>query len=71
MKINETLKQARLNCGLSQKALAEKVGVRHATICDFENGKYQMLSGTIEKIMEILNLRISKHPAKPGSSERD
>ena len=61
MKLNETLKQARLNAGLSQKALAEKVGGRTATICDFENGKYQMLSGTIEKIMKVLNLKIEEN----------
>ena len=43
---------------LSQASLAEKAGIRTATLCDFENENSSMTSDNIEKILEVLNIRI-------------
>lgn len=34
-----TLKAARVNAGLTQKEVAEKLGVSNNTVCAWENGK--------------------------------
>ena len=39
MKICERLKQVRLAMGLTQEAVAEKVGVSRQTMSNWENGK--------------------------------
>lgn len=41
---------------LTQKELAHRLGVRSATISDFETGKTQLYSDTLEKAFEILNI---------------
>ena len=48
--------------GLTQSLLAEKVGVRQATISDFESGKTELGSDTLQQIISILGIDI-----QPGS----
>ena len=57
--IREICKEKRLSLGITQAELARKVGVRKATISDFENGKANMRSSHLEKVLEILGLNIS------------
>lgn len=39
MNIKISLEAARVNAGLSQKAVAEKLKVSNKTVCNWENGK--------------------------------
>lgn len=57
--LREKIIKARKEQGLTQKDLAKKVGVRQATISDFERGKTNLNSNTLEKIFEILNINIA------------
>lgn len=56
--IRHKLTAYRLINGLTQKELAERIGVRNATISDFENGKYNIGSDKLEAIMKELGLSI-------------
>ena len=56
--IREKITEFRKQQGLTQTDLAQKVGVRQATISDFENGKYNLRSDLLEKILIVLNLDI-------------
>ena len=57
--IREKIKQARIKAGLSQGQLAEKVGCRTATISDLERGKASAGSELIDKICQILKLKLT------------
>lgn len=59
-KIRHIIAAHRLAAGLTQTELAERVGIRNATICDFEKGKYNLGSDKLESIMKELGLTISK-----------
>jgi transcriptional regulator with XRE-family HTH domain len=56
--IREKITHYRKQQGLTQTDLASKSGLRQATISDFENGKNNLRSDLLEKIMEVLNLDI-------------
>lgn len=44
--------------GLTQSDLAEKIGVRQATISEYESGKSEMKSETLSKIIESLGIDV-------------
>lgn len=56
--INETIRKKRRELGISQAELSRRIGVRKATICDFENGKYGLSSKTLELILEELGIEL-------------
>lgn len=60
MKINEIISERRKSLGITQIQLAEKIGIRNATISDFEKGKYNLGSDKLEAIMHELGLTISE-----------
>ena len=70
--INQVVASYRKKANVSQKELSEKIGVRHATISDFENGKYNLGSDKLQAIMNELGLTISKLPdtAKAGGQKK-
>ena len=55
-KFNENLKIARERIGISQKELAEKVGVAKSTYSLYESGNREPNVQTIKKIADILNV---------------
>lgn len=64
------LKRLRKNAKLTQKELAQKAGIRQATVSDLENGK-----GNIETLMKIIqalgvNLQMSSGETKKDSSPK-
>lgn len=61
-KIRHIIAAHRLTAGLTQTELAERVGIRNATVSDFEKGKYNLGSDKLELIMKELGLTISKLP---------
>lgn len=68
MKLNKIISGRRKSLGITQKDLAERIGVRNATISDFEKGKYNIGSDKLELIMDELMLVVSELPdtAKAG-----
>jgi len=62
MKLNEILSERRKSLGLTQKEIAEQIGVRNATISDFEKGKRNLGSDKLEQLLPILRLTISELP---------
>ena len=53
---NENLKEARLKSGISQKDLAENIGVAKSTYSLYESGKREPNVDTIKKIASSLNV---------------
>ena len=55
----QTLKEERLRAGLTQEALAEKIGTKKTYISRLENGKSDIQLSTLFKIFEGLGRRVS------------
>ena len=53
-KFNENLKEARLKKGISQKDVAENIGVAKSTYSLYENGNREPNVNTIKKIADYL-----------------
>lgn len=53
---NENLKNARLKKGLSQKDVAEKIGVAKSTYSLYESGSREPNVQTIKKISDVLGV---------------
>lgn len=60
MEFSNMLKQLRKEHNLTQKDLAEKVGVSIATIQGYEQNKYKPKAETIYKIAEALNISYTR-----------
>jgi transcriptional regulator with XRE-family HTH domain len=58
--LKEQIIKARKEQGLTQKDLALKIGVRKATISDFETGKTALGSDILEKIINVLSINVMK-----------
>ena len=58
MTIGDTLKQARLNAGLTQKQLGEKCGMADSAIRKYESGKIKPKIETLKKIAAALNVSV-------------
>ena len=53
-----TIKQRMSKKGINQKQLSELSGVRQAAISQFLNGKQQLQTDSLGKIMDVLGLKI-------------
>jgi len=58
MKIHEFCRQKRQEAGLTQKELASLIGIRRATITDFENGKHGLSSNTLDEVFKLLKIKL-------------
>lgn len=76
----ERIKQCRLNLGMTQTELADKIGVKFSAIHKYENGLIVNLKrDTIEKLAVALNVKPSylmcldddPSPASSSSSDED
>ena len=65
MTIGERIKQARKAKGLTQKELAEAVGVAEVTISQYEADKYSPKYDKMVKIAEALNIPVSDLLGEP------
>jgi DNA-binding XRE family transcriptional regulator len=54
----QTLKEERLRAGLTQKQLAEKVGIKRTYISRIENGKVNVQLSTLSRLFKGLGKRI-------------
>ncbi|MBP9987964.1 MAG: helix-turn-helix transcriptional regulator [Ruminococcus sp.] len=57
MDFAKNFKQARLNAGLSQKQIADKLNVDRSTIAQYERGISTPNLKNLPKICEILNVK--------------
>ena len=48
-----TLEAARVNAGLTQKELAEKLGISNATVVNWEKGNTEPSASQLRKISEL------------------
>lgn len=55
-KFNENLKEARVRRGLSQKDIAEEIGVAKSTYSLYESGNREPNVQTIKKIADVLKV---------------
>ena len=53
--LKDNIKKARLNVGLTQSEVAEKLGVAQAQYARWENGGRNPRDETVEKLAEIFN----------------
>lgn len=58
------IKEARLQAGLTQTQLGEKIGTKKEGVSRIESGKHEIELSTLDKIAEALNcnLRIELEP---------
>lgn len=57
--IGRRLKQARLNAGLTQKEIADKLGITYQAISNYERGTNRVDTDTLSKMCSIYGIRIS------------
>jgi HTH-type transcriptional regulator / antitoxin HipB len=63
--------EARIAAGLTQKELAEKIGVQEQQIQRYEANNYQAVGfDRLQEVMSALNVTISKTVMQLGNSER-
>ena len=58
MQLGSYIKSRRKNLGMTQKQLAEKVGVTNVTISRYENGEREPSFTEFIKLCEVLGMRI-------------
>jgi transcriptional regulator with XRE-family HTH domain len=68
MKINKIISERRKSLGITQKKLSEKIGIRHATLSEFERGKHGLGSDKLEAILVELQLSIQPDTADAGGA---
>lgn len=54
------LKIARIKKGLSQKQLADKVGISPATVSKAETGKFDLRLSTLIKLSKVLDVSVEE-----------
>lgn len=52
-----TLKAARVNAGLTQKQVAEHIGVNKGTVCSWETGKTDPSIATFAKLCDLYGVQ--------------
>lgn len=67
--LGAAIKRARRAAGLSQSALAEKVGIWQETISKIESGQTNARVDTLCDILAALDLEIAIRPRSKGSPE--
>lgn len=60
MKSENTIKQARIDAGLTVRALAEKIGSCPSTITEIEAGRKVPRADTLRKIADVTGVSMDK-----------
>ena len=63
--LGEKIHEYRRVHGLTQKKLAEKLGVDPTTLAGWEGGHHQPAEGRLEKVKSIISLKRSKGSSEP------
>jgi len=61
MLTGQKLRAIRALRGITQAVLAEKAGVSPTAIAEYEQGKRDLRAGTIRKLCEALDVKVSYH----------
>lgn len=70
MKIQKVLKDVRLMIGLTQKQLADSLFITQNALSQYENGKRDIPTEILEKVLEMANLEIKLEKKPTYASER-
>ncbi|WP_138992740.1 helix-turn-helix domain-containing protein [Larkinella sp. C7] len=57
--VGQAIKQARVEAGLTQKELGERMGVGTPTISKYENNGQNLTVQTLKKIAEALKIKLN------------
>ena len=71
MTIAQQLKSGRLNTGLSQEEVAQKVGISRRTLAYYENGERTPNADILLKLCEVYSIRIDSLIASDMKEEHD
>lgn len=69
MELKDIVRKHRKAAGLSQVALARLAGVGKTVVFDIESGKRSIRFDTLEKILSVLNIKISFRSPLPLETE--
>ena len=58
--IRETIKTEMHRQGLTISEVARRVDCRRATLSDYLNGKHELGSGILEKVFDVVKLKVKK-----------
>lgn len=65
------IRERRLALGLSQQALAERVGVSRQWIVEVERGKDRAEVGRLLRVLNVLDLALRVEPRPPADMDLD
>lgn len=60
MKLHQQIKKARIDSGLTQKEMANKIGVDRNTVYRFEAGHNGIGYYVLEKMVDVLGMELTK-----------
>ena len=70
MQMGEIIKKKRIEMGMTQEELAEKLGLQKSAIAKYENGRVENIKrGTIQRMSEVLNCSASYLMGLDGSTQ--
>ena len=58
--IHEVLKEKRLETGITQKIIAEHIGVNHCTYSNYENGRIRLYGDTLLELMVLFDIKLDE-----------
>lgn len=64
------IREAREQCGLTQAALAEQLGINGVTLSGYETGKHDPKSDTLVKIAQICNVTVDYLLARDSENKK-
>lgn len=67
-RIGETIRQLRIQNGLTQKELADKLHLRHTTLGNYERGEREPDAATIEAIADFFGVPVSDFFGRSGTT---
>jgi ribosome-binding protein aMBF1 (putative translation factor) len=59
-RIGNLLEATRLRAGLTQKQLAEKIGIRQNMLSDYEKGKRKLTRSMAQRLANELNIKVER-----------
>ncbi len=61
------IKELREQCGISQSELARRMGVKHTSVIQWENGKAMPAAAKLPKLAAVLGVEIGELYERPSA----
>ena len=61
------IKELREQCGISQSELARRMGVKHTSVIQWENGKSMPAAAKLPKLAAVLGVEIGELYERPSA----